>query len=142
MTRLSDMSFREKSTWISFVLLLALSIAYFWNFTLMLMDRPHSDVLFPLLVLAFVVGQLILQAAIAIRSPREARAPKDERERLIDLKATRVAFLVLMTGAFTSVGTMHLRVNRFEMGQFTLLAIVVAELVLLGTRLVLYRRDA
>lgn len=139
---MSDMSFREKSTWLSFLLLLALAVAYFWNFILMLTDRPHSDLLFPLLILGFVVGQVILQAVIAIQSPREARAPKDERERLIDLKATRVAFVVLMIGAFTSVGTMHFRVNRFEMGQFTLLAIVVAELALLGTRMVLYRRDA
>ena len=136
------MSFREKSTWVSFILLLALAIAYFWNFALMLADRPHSDLLFPLLVLGFVVGQVILQAVVAIQSPIEARAPKDERERLIDLKATRVAFFVLIVGAFTSVGTMHFRFNRFEMGQFTLLAIVVAELALLGTRIVLYRRDA
>jgi hypothetical protein len=136
------MSFREKSTWVSFVLLLALSTAYFWNFLLMLADRPHSDVLFPFLVLGFVIGQIILQAVIAAQSPREARAPKDEREQLIDLKATRVAFFVLMLGAFSSVGAMHFRVSRFEMGNFTLLAIVFAELTVLGTRLLLYRRGA
>ena len=39
-----------------------------------------------------------LHVAIAVRSPRDARAPKDEREVLIDLKATRTAFYVLFAG--------------------------------------------
>ena len=49
--------------------------------------------------------------AVAIQSPREARTPKDERERLIDMKAARLAFPVLLVGAFAAIGALHLDVG-------------------------------
>jgi len=110
---LSNMSFREKSTWISFLLL----------------------------VIVFVVGEVVLHAIIVMQSPRDARARKDERERLIDLKAMRVAFFVLMTAAILVIVLVHFPVDRFAIIQALLLAVVVAELTMLGARLVYYRRD-
>ena len=76
-----------------------------------------------------------------MQSPRDARAPKDERERLIDLKAMRVAFFVLMTAAILVIVLVHFPVDRFAIIQALLLAVVVAELTMLGARLVYYRRD-
>jgi len=40
---------------------------------------------------ALIVAEVALHLFIAKRSPKEARTPKDERERLIELKATRIA---------------------------------------------------
>src|SRR5688500_6300594 len=99
---LNNMSFREKSTWISFVLLLAISVPFFYQFLRIESGTASSQSSFHLflaLVIGFIVGEVVLHAIIAMQSPRDARAPKDERERLIDLKAVRVAFFVLMTGA-------------------------------------------
>jgi archaellum biogenesis protein FlaJ (TadC family) len=141
---LSNMSFREKSTWISFVLLLAISIPFFTQVLRIENGRASSEASFHLflaLVIVFIVGEIVLHAVIVMQSPRDARAPKDERERLIDLKAMRVAFFVLMTGALLVVVLVHFPVDRFQILQALLLAVVVAELTMLGARLVYYRRD-
>jgi archaellum biogenesis protein FlaJ (TadC family) len=140
---LNNMSFREKSTWISFVLLLAISIPFFYQFVRIESGSTSSEASFHLflsLVIVFIVGEIVLHAIIAMQSPRDARAPKDERERLIDLKAMRVAFFVLMTGALLVIVMVHFPVDRLEILQALLLSVVVAELTMLGARIVYYRR--
>jgi len=141
---LANMSFREKSTWISFLLLLVISIPFFYQFIRIergLSNSRASFHLFLLLVVLFVVGEIVLHALIVMQSPRDARARKDERERLIDLKAMRVAFFVLMSGALSVIVLVHFPVDRFAILQGLLFAVVVAELAMLGARLVYYRRD-
>ena len=74
--------------------------------------------------------------------PGEARTPKDERERLIELRATRVAFPVLLFGTFAAIGILHFPPGKWVMAHAVLLAIVVAELVKFGAQVVCYRRTA
>ena len=141
---LDNMSFREKSTWISFLLLLTISIPFFYQFARIESGSTSSQAtfhIFLLLVIVFIAGEIVLHAIIVMQSPRDARAPKDERERLIDLKAMRVAFFVLMTSALLVIVLVHFPVDRFQIIQALLLAVVVAELSMLGARLVYYRRD-
>jgi hypothetical protein len=49
-------------------------------------------------VIALVVVQIVLITVAAIFSPRDAKAPRDEREKLIELRAARVAYSGLATG--------------------------------------------
>lgn len=139
------MSFREKSAWISFVSILIVFIPFFWNsYRQFRGDVAGSQAVgtaFALL-LAFVVLEIVLHVIVAIRAPREAQSPRDERERLIDMRATRVAFHVLLLGAFASVGLVHLTSRAWVIQQAVLLAIVIAELVRFGGQIVLFRRDA
>jgi hypothetical protein len=139
------MSFREKSAWITFVLLLAFGI-YFGDVAVHILDptRPHANylLLFVLLVVAIVVLEIITHAVIAFRSPREAQIPIDERERLIELRATRPAFYVLLVGAFLSVGTIHMGVSTWVLAHCVLFAIWMAELTRYGSQLYHYRRGA
>ena len=139
------MSFREKSTWITFVLLLAFGI-YFGDVAVHMLDptRPQGNYLlvFVLLVVAIVVLEVITHVAIAIRSPREAQTPIDERERLIELRSTRPAFFVLLVGAFLSVGTIHIGASTWVLAHCVLFAIWMAELTRYGSRLYHYRRGA
>jgi hypothetical protein len=117
------MSFREKSAWISFVLIFIFGAL--WLQTLIRVE---------------FFG---LHVAIALQSPREARTPKDEREKLIDLKASRVGFYVLMIGAWASIATMHIRgANKFTIVQAMMGAIIIATLTRFATMIALYRRDA
>ena len=146
------MSFREKSAWISFVVILVAFGFYFAALArhLLRAGSPHHDAaghigffaLFALLVIAVVVLEVVLHILVAIRSPSDAREPVDERDRLINLKAARVAFYVLMTGAFLSIGTMHLGATAVFMGNCVFFAIWIAELTRLGSQIVLYRRSA
>ena len=140
----SSMSFREKSAWASFATLLIVSAAYFWNLLRILFwhaGRSAVDV-FGILLVVFVVAQAVLHVALRLQSPGDARTPKDERERLIGLKSTEVAFVVLIVGSLASIGTMHLRVRAWEMAHTTLFAVVLAALAKFASQIVFYRRDA
>lgn len=68
---------------------------------------PHHDypALFLFLLAAVVVLEVVLRAVVAIRWPSDAGAPRDERDRLIALKAAPIAFYVLVTGAFLSIAS-------------------------------------
>ena len=140
----SPMSFREKSAWISLASLLIVFGIYFWNVA-RIMARKAAFRDFPLffsLLVALIVAEVVLHVLIAVRSPKDARTPKDERERLIELKATRSAFAVLLVGSMASIWTMHLRVGVWVMAHCVLLSVVVAEVVKFGRQIILYRRDA
>jgi hypothetical protein len=85
---------------------------------------------------------VVLRVAIRLQAPSEARKPRDEREQLIEMRATRVAFPVLVVGALAGVGMMHLTRSAFMVAQYVLLAIVVAELVKFGGEILYYRQDS
>jgi divalent metal cation (Fe/Co/Zn/Cd) transporter len=139
------MSFREKSAWISFFCLLA--FGGFWLRNIIRVEVYHVRQANPMVAFFTLLGALILteivaHILIAVRDPKEARTPKDEREKLIDLKATRVAFYVLMAGAWLSIGTLHLNFDRLRIADSVLGAIILAQLVKFATQVALYRRDA
>jgi cytochrome b561 len=139
------MSFREKSAWISFGCVLL--FGGLWLRSAIRVEVYHARegdpmVSFFSLVGALILTEIVLHIAIALRDPKEARTPKDEREQLIDLKAARVAFYVLMAGAWLSIATLHLNFDRLRIADSVLGAIIVAELVKFATQIALYRRDA
>jgi hypothetical protein len=136
-----EMSFREKSAWISLLLILVVFGPYFWLVARSFSGQTHvhGGTQF-LLILVFVVLEIVLHVAIAAQSPRDARAPKDEREDLIDLKATRTAFYVLLGGTLISIFTLHFPVNAWTLAQFVLFSVVVAELVKFASQIVFFRR--
>jgi hypothetical protein len=142
------MSFREKTAWVSFVLLVAMFGAYFTYIAMVLAGVARNRfALFLLVLAAFVALEVTLRFAIATQAPRDAQTPKDEREQLIELKATRTAFYVLLVSAFASIGTMHLRLrdpgdHAWLMMQAILFSIVLAEAVKFARQIVLFRRDA
>jgi hypothetical protein len=87
-------------------------------------------------------AQIVLHIVAAWRTP-DACSSADERERLIALKATRVAFYVLMAGAFlASVAVVHAPANRWLLANTVRFAMFAAELVKFSVQVVLYRRGA
>ena len=141
------MSFREKSAWISLIGLLVVFGIYFLNFASMVAGRGPIAPMIPLIIAplaALIIAEVVLHLLIAVLSPKDARTPKDERERLIELKATRVAFFVLLGGGLLTMVTMHLHVRdrAFLMGHSVLFTLFAAGVVKFGGQIVLYRRDA
>jgi len=91
------MPFREKTAWIAVVSMTLIYANYFWG----VLSTPHGGSMFTGLlgtVIALVVVQVTLTIVAAIFSPTDAKAPRDERERLIELRAARVAYSGLATG--------------------------------------------
>lgn len=82
----------------------------------------------------------LVALVVAWRSPREARAPKDERDRLIALKATSIAAPVYVVLSFASVSLIHFGANGIGVGYAVLFSFVIAEIVKCVARLVYYRR--
>lgn len=144
---LSSMSFREKSAWISLVSFVAALSVFLWTAIRVLAGQPALEPSLQLLLLVALIGvNGVLQLAIALRSPKDARTPKDERERLIELKATRPAFFVLLVSAVASVGTVHLPIGPLAahvrvMMMGVMLSVALAGIVKFGTQIVLHRRD-
>jgi len=94
------MSFREKTAWISVFSIAAIYGFYFW--TVIQAGHPgapafHFGGLLLATIVALVVVQVALTTLAAIFAPRDAKAPRDERDRLIELRAARVAYSGLAT---------------------------------------------
>ena len=92
------MSFREKSAWISMLSMSFIYGFYFWS-VVHLGPKAGGFHFGSLLetIIALVVLQIVLTIAVAVFTPREAKAPRDERDKLIELRAMRVAYAGLAT---------------------------------------------
>lgn len=138
------MSFREKSAWIS---LLSILIPFGVYFALLgrSMHAGHGPARYFFgILIGCILGQVALQVVLhvvaALQAPKDARAAKDERERLIELKSTHIAFYVLIVGVLMAAGSMHLGAGKILMANGILLALVLAELVKFSGQIVYFRR--
>src|SRR4051794_32956554 len=96
-----QMSFREKSAWITLVSVLICFGAYFFELFNGLLGGRHfgglgSVHLLLLSVLALVALQVALTVIAALTTPTDGRGPADERERLIQWRSHSLGYHVLM----------------------------------------------
>jgi hypothetical protein len=75
-----------------------------------------------------------------LRNPKDARTPKDEREQLFALKATRLAAYVYVIGSFLVMTTVPHGASGAAVAFGVLLAFVIAEIVNYAARIVFFRR--
>lgn len=138
------MSFREKSAWITLITLIVLTLFYLTHLPPPWFLNPPSGFMFHVLVAgvgAFVVIEIVAHVIVAIRAPRDAKAPRDERERLIALKATSIAAYVYAILSLGSVFTViHLGANEIGVAFCVFLSFILAEIVNYAARIVYYRR--
>jgi len=86
--------------------------------------------------------QTVLTVGVAIVAPREATAPRDERDRLIDLKATRVAYAVLAGSVACACFFGGFKPPVIFNANALLFVLVVAEIIRSGCQIIQYRRSA
>jgi hypothetical protein len=127
-----QMSFREKSAWISLLSYVGVYGYYFWTvYTAAVAGAPDSfrfdRLVRPMFLLAVI--DISLQMVVALSQPGDARAAQDERERLITLKATHPAFHVVMFGAAIMTAAMALGLPTFFAVNGLFLAMVLGEVV-------------
>jgi hypothetical protein len=137
------MSFREKSAWISVLSMSGIYGFYFWS-VIHAGNRAGGFHFGSLLetIVALVVLQVVLTTAVAIFSPKEAKAPRDERDKLIELRAMRVAYSGLATavafacffGAFNPPIVFNTNALLF--------ILVTAEIMRSACQIIQYRRGA
>jgi hypothetical protein len=139
-------SFREKGAWISFFVILLSFGIYFGSIALDLLRSSfvpaRSLVSLLPLVVGIVVLETVLHVFLAVCEPASASAPRDERERLIELKAVRPAFFVLIAGALLSIGGATLGAGAWPIVLGVLFSVWIAELTRFGMQLCGYRCGA
>lgn len=141
------MSFREKTAWITLITLIVASLLFVLHPPLQLTLAPESS-LFSLHVLllsiaTFVIIEIVAIVVVRRWSPRDAKAPLDERERLIVLKARSLAWYVLAASSLGSVMvTIHLGANELGLAYCVLISFVLSLMVNYAARIVYYRRGA
>lgn len=125
------MSFREKSAWIFLISILLVAGFFFFHLPWTLNPPGNPAIVHGLFycILVLAAVEAAAHLAVAIRTPEEAKAPKDERERLIDYRAVRAAHYVYVAGSLGAVATIHLGANRVAIGYLVLVAFVLGEVV-------------
>ena len=139
------MSYREKFAWLS---LLAIAVTYGPYFVLTALKPPPAGVLPNLEQLAFfgmiAVTQVVILVAgrgvLALGTPKEERGPADERDRAIELRASRIAYYVLIGGVIWAGVVLPFVSSGWQIVNTALAAIVIAEVVQHGLTVRGYRR--
>ena len=107
------MPFREKTAWA--MALILIGGAAFYLYMIISASRALGQTAPPIVgfviayVVVIVIASVILMAALAATSPREANAPADEREKIIGDKAGNWAGYVMVVPALG--GLWHYAVN-------------------------------
>ncbi len=136
------MSFREKSAWISLVSMAGIYGAYFWSLIRSGPgDRQRTTGLLGTII-ALVIVQTVLTIVVAIFDPKNAQAPRDEREKLIELRASRFAYSGLATAVAFAVFFAALPTPIIFGANSLLFILVVTEIMRSSCQIVQYRRSA
>ncbi len=139
------MSFREINAWIALTSTAVIFGVYFARVGLAVRTGSASSADFVDRYVGSVVLLVLLQialnviAAIAMRTSRANQTARDERERLIELKAIRCALPVIQIGAVLTAIAISLGAPAFVTANSLVLALVVAELVRDGGQIVYFR---
>lgn len=135
------MAFREKIAWLAFVS----TILVWGGFFGVLFGVPEQGrgigMIGPFIVATVVqaAGMAAGAGYWAARAPSEARAPADERERLLSFRATGVAYGVLVITMFAVIAWLHFGLHGPEVIFALVGAFVLAEAVRFGTVAIGYR---
>jgi hypothetical protein len=130
------MSFRERIAWITLV---SIAVCYGVYLTAILQHRATFH-LFVICVAAAAAIQVALTVVATVRNPAEAKAPRDERERLIDSRARTLGYYVLVVGMLSLAIPGHTGGSVRDMLHVSFAGVVAAELTVCIAQIVMHRR--
>ena len=136
------MSFREKSAWITLVSVLICFGAYFGALAAGHVRGFQSLFLLLLCGIALAVLQIGLHLMAVLTTPKDGRAPRDERESLIQWRSHTLGYYVLMGMVLALFVPVHFSHSVIDMANFALLGVVTASLVVAVAQIVMFRRGA
>lgn len=143
------MSFRERTAWIT-VITVVICFGAYYGVTLSGLVPPRSMSAFHLGLLS-IIGLVVLQVGLnvlaAILNPKEARTPRDERERMIHARSHVIGYYVMMIGTAVTLVITHLPMEGDDFLDIIMrtvnigvLAMVIAALSVAIAQIVMYRR--
>ena len=144
------MSFREKTAWITAITIVVCFGIYYGAIYggLVRSNTWESFHLGLQCIIALLILQIALNVIAGLLNPRDARTPRDERDRTIHARSHVVGYYVLMFGVAAVLFSTHipvpgnvgdLIVNTVNLG---VLAMVIAALSVAVSQIIMYRRGA
>ena len=138
------MSFREKIHWATLVTMILAFGWYFLVYPWQIVGSPagvmaSAGMLVPVTI-AIIVAMTVATAFLAIRSPREADAREDERDRSFHMRGTHFGYYPLVVGIWINIFLIFWGIGQTAQLNLMIATLVVAEIVRIGTQLYLYRR--
>ena len=140
------LSFREASAWISLISILAVFGFYFTLVARAIDTGPMPPPAFlgeyigAVVLLVFVQIALHVVAAVAIRvRGGDMDTASDEREKLIQLKANRFGYFIVLAGAVMVAGAIGFGVPGYWTANALVFAVALGELARFGAQVVYYR---
>ena len=134
-------SFEEKSIWIS-LLTISLIFGYYFVRIVQMVSQDdinvaQSIVLLISVIVMVITVEVVFHIIIALRDRPQAL---DERDRMIELKATRNAYFVLVFGIFLPMAGIAAQVRPFIVAHVIMFIFVLSEITKFLTQLFYYRR--
>lgn len=142
---LSDMSFEEKSTWVSLAAILFVYASYFSQVFEGLvnnnLNKGEVAGLFIGAVVILVIIQVVLQIILAASNSKDADRPNDERDRLFALRAGYASDWILSFGILTIAVAIFLKdLDSLWAANLLFLLFVISQVVSYALTLFFYRR--
>jgi NADH:ubiquinone oxidoreductase subunit 4 (subunit M) len=138
------MSFREKTAWLTVCAIVIVSLMFWFHAPPRFEPHTHRWAMLAFLVSlgAYVLIEVVGYGVLRLRYPADARTPRDERERLIDLKSLRVAYYTFVAGTFGGIFFMlHLAgAGPGHIGLVVLAAFVLSQVAKHAARIIYFRR--
>lgn len=140
-----NISFKEKSTWVSLAIITFIFAGYFSqvyqgliNGTL---DKDAVLGLFIGAVASIIILEIFLHTVIAILNAKDTDQPSDERDRLFSMKAGNISGWVLGFGVLTIAAHTFMReLDSLWVANLLLFAVFVSQVVSYALQIYYYRR--
>lgn len=140
------MSYREKSSWIALLLYVGIYGWYAWALAKVIAagETATFDYWGELisLIVVLVIATIVLESIVAAKSPKEASARRDERERLIHFKSANVGYGVAMTGAAAVIWAIATGKPSFYTANGLFFVMVLSETARYAAQIFFFRRGS
>ncbi len=139
-----NLSYQEKSIWISLFSTVLIFAYYFFRFTNEIgqpeMDESAIIRLFILAVILIVSIEIASQSVVAGIFHKDASITDDERVTLIKLKATRVSYYFLVLGIWVTGFCLFLDLSALILVNIMMFFFILAEIIGFVAQLIYYQR--
>lgn len=140
-----NLSFEEKSTWASLVILLFVFTGYFSQvingITSGSLDKAEVTGMFFGAVITVIVMEIVLHIAIAVFNVKDADQSTDERDRLFSMRAGNISGWVLGFGVLIIAAQTFMKdLNPLWVANLLLFMVFISQIVSYALKLYYYRR--
>ena len=139
-----NISFKEKSIWASSIITIII-FGYYFIRVFSALKQPQADstnliALFIGAIIVMIILEITIHIILGIINNKDANETGDERDKSIDLKATKTSYYILILGVFQAVACLLMTKSPIMIANIVLLFFVIAEIVGDSIRLYYYRK--